>query len=131
LSSPEHSEVARVLSSINQAWLEGRPRDLETLFDPNVMMLLPGGGRVQSREALVQSFVDMCENARVRGFEESDRQVDVFGDTAVASFAFTVVYEREGATYRSTGRDLWIFSRNRGNWLAVCRTMLDLAEETV
>ena len=131
MSTAAHEEVSRTLSSINQAWLEGRPRDLEPLLAPNVVTLLPGGSRVEGREALVQSFVDMCENARVHGFEESDRQVDVFGDAAVASFAFTMVYERDGEKYRSTGRDLWVFSRGDGGWQAVFRTMLDLTEEPV
>jgi hypothetical protein len=73
----------------------------------------------------------MCENARVHGFEESDRQVDVFGETAVASFAFVLVYERKAKKYRSTGRDLWVFSRGDGGWQAVFRTMLDLTEEPI
>jgi hypothetical protein len=123
-------EVSGTLSSINQAWLEGRPRDLERYLDPNVVMLLPGGSRVEGRGALVQSFVDMCENARVLGFEESDRQIDLHDGFAIASFAFLLVYEREGARYRSTGRDLWVFSRIEGSFRAVYRTMLDLAEES-
>jgi ketosteroid isomerase-like protein len=131
VSTAAHEEVSRALSSINQAWLEGRPRDLQALFDPNVVMLVPGGTRVEGRGLLVQSFVDMCENARVDAFEESGREVDVFGDAAVASFAFTMVYEREGEKYRSTGRDLWVFSRGDEGWKAVFRTMLDLAEEPV
>jgi hypothetical protein len=131
VSAAAHEEVSRTLSSINQAWLEGRPLDLEALFDPNVVMLLPGGTRVEGRSLLVQSFVDMCENAQVHGFEESDRQVEAFAETAVASFAFTIVYERDGEKYRSMGRDLWVFSRVDEDWKAVFRTMLDLAEEPV
>jgi ketosteroid isomerase-like protein len=131
MSAAAHEEVSRTLSSINQAWLEGRPLDLEAVFDANVVMLVPGGIRVEGRSLLVQSFVDMCENARVDAFEESGREVDVFGDAAIASFAFTMVYEREGEKYRSTGRDLWFFSRGDEGWKAVFRTMLDLAEEPV
>jgi ketosteroid isomerase-like protein len=131
VSTAAHDEVSRTLSSINEAWLEGRPRDLERYLDANVVMLLPDGTRVKGSNPLVQSFVDMCENARVEGFEENDRQVDVFGDAAVASFAFTLVYERDGEKYRSTGRDFWVFSRGGGGWQAVYRTMLNLAEESV
>jgi ketosteroid isomerase-like protein len=131
VSTAAEEEVSRTLSSINQAWLEGKPLDLEALFDPKVVVLAPGGTCIKGRNVLVQSFVDMCENARVHGFEESDRQVDVFGETAVASFAFVLVYEREGKKYRSTGRDLWVFSRGDGGWQAVYRTMLNLAEEPV
>ena len=131
MSTAADEEVSRTLSSINQAWLEGRPLDLEALFDPKIVMLDPGGSYVKGRTVLVESFVQMCANARVHGFEESDRQVDVFGDTAVASFAFVLVYGREGLKYRATGRDLWVFSRGDGCWQAVYRTMLNLAEAPV
>ncbi len=67
----------------------------------------------------------------VHGFEESDRQIDVFGEAAVASFAFALVYERGGEKYRSTGRDFWVFSRGEQGFKAVFRTMLDVAEEPV
>jgi hypothetical protein len=40
-----------------------------------------------------------------------------------------MVYERSGGRYRSTGRDFWIFARQGDAWLAVWRTMLDLAEQ--
>ena len=93
-------------------------------------MVFPGfSGRVTGREALVSSFVDYCRNARTLEFRENERQIDVAGDVAVASFSFVMVYEREGAKYRSTGRDLWVFSNQRGVWLAVWRTMLNVAEE--
>ena len=45
--------------------------------------------------------------------------VDVVGETAVVSFAFAMVYERDGASYRATGRDLWVFGQRRetmGGW---------------
>jgi hypothetical protein len=40
-----------------------------------------------------------------------------------------MVYERSGQSFRSTGRDLWVFQQQIGGWLAVWRTMLDMAEE--
>jgi hypothetical protein len=73
----------------------------------------------------------MCENARVHRFEDSDPQIDVFGETAVASLAFAMAYERGGETYRATGRDVWVFARSGEGWLAIYRTMQDLAEEPV
>jgi hypothetical protein len=119
------------MSLINQAWLEGPPRDLAKYFDPKIVMLLPGGGYVEGAERLVASFVDMCENARVLEFQESDRRVDVFGDAAVASFGWVMVYDREAQRYRATGRDLWVFGSDRETWRAVYRTMVDIAETTM
>jgi ketosteroid isomerase-like protein len=125
------ADVARVLDAIHRAWTEGRASDLVESFDENIVMVLPGfDGRIEGRDALIAGFEDFCRNARLLGFEESDRQVDVRDSTAVASFAYVVRYERDGKGYRATGRDLWIFHRfDDGRWRAVWRTMLDVEEE--
>jgi len=47
----------------------------------------------------------------------------------VASFTYEMIYERDGKGNRATGRDLWVLARQDGHWLAVWRTMLDLAEQ--
>jgi ketosteroid isomerase-like protein len=97
-------------------------------LDPKIVMLLPGGGQVEGADALVAGFVDMCENATTLEFEETGRRVDVFGETAVASFGWAMVYERASRKYRAAGRDVWVFRRDRESWRAIYRTMLDVAE---
>src|SRR5689334_14846938 len=85
-----------LLRRINAAWLEGRPRDLAPLFHPHVVMRTPGStGRVEGREAMVDGFVQFVEGAKLHAFEPGEPQVDVIGDTAVASLGFTMVYEIE------------------------------------
>jgi ketosteroid isomerase-like protein len=119
-----------LLRRINQAWLEGRPADLTELFHRDIVMILPGfAGRVQGREQMVSGFVDFCANATVHAFEETQHQIDVIGRTAVASLAFAILYERDGQRFRSTGRDLWVFTFDGSEWLAVWRTMLDVTDE--
>ena len=54
--------------------------------------------------------------------------VDVAGDTAVATFGYEMVYERAGQRYRVTGRDLWVFEQQGETWIAVWRAMLDMNE---
>ena len=54
--------------------------------------------------------------------------MDVVGETAVVSFGYQMVYERSGSRYRVTGRDLWVFQKQGGAWIAVWRTMLDTDE---
>jgi hypothetical protein len=125
----DRDAVAAALEAINRTWLEGRPRDVAPLLHPAVVMVLPGfGGRVEGPDALVAGFVDFCDNASLQEYGESDLSVDAAGDTAVAGYAFDMVYERAGVRTRATGRDLWVFARQGGAWLAVWRTMLDLAE---
>jgi hypothetical protein len=124
------SETVRsVLGSINGAWRDNRPAAMHEFLDPGITMVLPGFAQsVVGREALLASFDDFCRNARVLEYRESEETIHVVGNCAVASFRFEMVYER--GTYRATsaGRDLWVFERRNGTWLAVWRTMLDLSE---
>ena len=127
---PDPQTVLAVLQQINRAWLEGRPEDIRPALHPQMTMVFPGfGGRAEGAETLIGGFQDFCQNAEVQSYAESDHQVDLAGNCAVASFRFEMVYARDGERYRSTGRDLWVFERRGDGWLAVWRTMLDLAEE--
>jgi hypothetical protein len=128
--SPDSQAAAETLRRINAAWLEGRPQDLLPLIHSEITMVFPGfAGRGRGAESFIAGFEEFCRTARVDSYQEHDHQVDVIADTAVASFRFEMVYEREGSSYQSTGRDLWILTRQAGGWLAVWRTMLDLHEQ--
>lgn len=126
----EHQRVAATLDAINQAWQQGRPRDLEPLFHPEIVVCFPGGRSV-GRAAAVAGFEDFCAHARVHDFEASQQQVDLFDATAVASCSFKMVYERGGQRYACTGRDLWVLQREAAGWLAVWRMMSELAETPI
>ncbi len=125
-------EVSLLIDKINGAWTRGRPQDLNELFHERIVMVFPGfGGRAEGKAEVIAGFADFCTNARLHQFEESDRQIDVVGHVAVASFAFEFTYARDGQKYRGTGRDVWVFEKSQDNWLAVWRTMLNVFEESV
>ena len=119
-------EAATAMRRINQAWLDGRVQDHEPLVHPEMIMVLPGfTGSRQGRDGFLAGFHEFLRSAIIHEFREHDHQVDVAGDTAVVAFRYDMVYERSGKRYRSTGRDLWVFQRQGGAWIAVWRTMLD------
>lgn len=129
--------VSGTLDRINRAWVEGRPEELVPLFDEGIVMALPGGEtRIAGRTIIVASFEQFVRTAKILEFRETDRQIEVFGDVAVATFGYVLAYEREDERYRATGRDLWILRacENQGAdepiYRAIFRTMFDLAEET-
>ncbi|NIN72610.1 MAG: DUF4440 domain-containing protein [Gemmatimonadetes bacterium] len=126
----DSDEVARVLRSINDCWLKGKPQELARYLHYDMAMVFPGfAGRVEGASAVIAGYEDFCTNARVHEYDEQDLQIDVCGSTAVASYAFQLIFERAGLRYSSTGRDLFVFSEEAGKWLAVWRTMLDVVEE--
>ncbi len=121
--------VAAAMRRINETWRAGRVDDLATMVHPDIVMVIPGfAGRAQGRERFLAGFRDFKENAVVHEFRQHDDQVDVVGETGVVSFRYEMLYERSSERYRATGRDLWVFEKTGGAWLAVWRAMLDLAE---
>ena len=132
IESQVREDVAAAMRQINQVWLDGKVQDLALLVHSEIVMVLPDfAGRIHGREEFLAGFRDFCQNAKVHEFREHDRQVDVAGDTAVATFRYEMVYERSGQRYRSTGRDLWVFQKQGSAWIAVWRAMLDIKENAV
>ena len=128
--SNRNTDVHDVLDLINAAWREGHPLSMLEYLHPEITMVLPGfTGAVQGRDALIASFEEFCKNARVIEYEESDESIDTIGDCAIATFRFRMLYERNAYREDSRGRDLWVFRQQGDRWVAVWRTMLDLAGE--
>jgi Domain of unknown function (DUF4440) len=129
-SHTTQAAVSAAMQRINRTWLDRRPEDLVSLLHPDVTLVFLGfAGRAEGRDTFVAGFVDFCSNATVQEYREADHQVDVVGHTAVVSFTYEMVYERSGNRSRATGRDLWVFVRQGDEWVAIWRTMLDLAEQ--
>src|SRR5947208_1937272 len=118
--SERQRELAEALEKIKAAWQERKPDSLAEMVAGDIAMVLPGfGGAVIGRDAFVAGFKDFCENAVVHAYRETAHQFQVSGNTGVATFLFDMVYERDAIRNRSTGRDLWVFEKREGQWLAV------------
>jgi ketosteroid isomerase-like protein len=127
-----HSALSAALDHIIRAGMNGQTDGLAGILDDQVIMVFPGFGRqVQGKAAMIGGFQDFAANAEVHEHRETDERIDVIGDAAVASYRFELIYTRQDVIYRSTGRDLWIFHRDKGVWKAVWRTMLEMEEEPV
>lgn len=117
------------MRAINDAWLAGRVDDIGPAVHPEVVMVFPGfSGEMRGRDNFLAGFGEFVANAKVHGYHEHNHHVDVVGDTAVTTFTYDMLYERAGERYNATGRDIWVFQKQGGRWLAVWRTMLDLTE---
>jgi ketosteroid isomerase-like protein len=126
----QHQPVADAMERINRAWRAGAIDELRPLLHPDIAFAVPGFvATVQGRERFLAGFADFVANAKVHAFEKPETTASEVGDTGVVCVRFEMVYERGGARYRSTGRDLWVFQRAGDGWIAVWRTMLDLTDD--
>ena len=129
----DRAKSARALvEKINRAWLEKRPEDLSAFFHPSVAMALPGFVVYSEGAAsMVRGFEEFTESCTVESHSFTDWHVHAADDTAVVSFHFEMVYERDGKRFRSTGRDLWVVSLSGPSPKAVWRTLIDLTDSPV
>lgn len=125
------SDADRIWKSIeaaNAAWLGSDPAGVAPLFDEGVVMAAPDGRPVlEGKAAMVQSYVDFCEQATTHEFEVLDHAVRVSGDAAVARFRFRVRYEHGGAEHDETGAELMVLARRDEGWRVVWRMRLPQA----
>jgi len=121
----EQEGVRLLISKINHAWLKGNLKELREYFHDEVVTRGPNLEFLgKGIDPCVKSFEDFLRAARIQDFRESDIQVDVFGSTAVATFAWEIDYEMGGQSYHETGHDVFVFVRSGEKWQAVWRAVL-------
>jgi ketosteroid isomerase-like protein len=121
--------VAEALKKLNRAWLSEQFDELPALLHRDVVAVAPGFvERSRGSEAFIAGLRDFVQSATIHDFAEHDIEADVIGDSAVASYRFEIDFERSGQRYLGTGRDLYVFRRVEGEWLAVWRTLLGVDE---
>jgi hypothetical protein len=130
LLSEAQAEIRHMLKRINDAWVKGRTDDLEEFFHEQMVIAHPGSGsQGRGRQACVESYRTFTSQATVRRLKESHHHIDVWDDTAVATYRFELDYEMKGETHRDVGTDLFVFVRQQNKWRAVWRTIIPQGEE--
>ena len=121
----EQHEIWELIRRSNRAWTSGAAHEVASLFDEEAVVVAPGlQERVQGREAIVRSYQDYVHHARTHAFEEEEHQIDVFGDTAVATYRFSVRYtlNNEDEEREESGQETLVLRRGADGWKVIWRT---------
>ena len=118
-------EIRRLVKKINAAWLHGRPEELAPYFHEDMVIVPPDfRRRAKGREACVASYKDFVSQAKVREYKDSEPDIDLWGNTAVATYSWEIAYEMKKESYRESGWDVFVLVREHARWLAVWRTII-------
>jgi hypothetical protein len=121
----DHEDLRRLLKRINDAWRQGRAGELGEYFHEDMVIVGPGLQPLgKGREVCVKSYQDFAQSATILDYKDSDPAIEVWGDTAVASFGWEITYEMKSQTSRDVGQDLFVFRRENHTWRAVWRAVL-------
>ena len=126
----DRDAVAAVIARINEAWSKGSPEDTSKLWHEDAVIVAPGMQEVaRGRASCVQNYVDFLEQATVSDFGTSELSVEVWGDTAVATYSGRITYEREGRAFDERGHEAFVLTRGTDGWQAAWRILLPTAPE--
>jgi hypothetical protein len=81
-------------------------------------------GHVQGRQAAVDTYEQFTAAATVHAADFDEADVRTWGDTAVATYRFTLDYAMAGAHNHDTGWDVLVLRRAAGTWQVVWRTII-------
>lgn len=132
LESEVQTHLWNRVRAINEAWRQSEWQALEEALHPDVVFVPPAlRQRVRGRKACIRTYQDFVQQATVSSFTEREPTVDVFGDTAVVSYRFSINYQRHGKSYLGAGGEIFVFVREGDRWLACWRAMLSSSEEEI
>jgi uncharacterized protein (TIGR02246 family) len=125
-------EIWQLVKRMNDAWAKDGPDELASFFHEDIVMVHPDfTQRTEGKAACVASYEEFRKQAAILDFKISHPGIDVFGETAIATYSYEIAYEMGGERFNDTGRDVFIFVRENGRWLAVWRTMIISQPESV
>jgi len=123
-------DVREILNKINDAWLHGKASEVAGLvrpyFDDAMVMRGPGFQEVgRGGDLCANSYAQFLAAAVVNECTLAEPAIDMFGDSALATYAWDMTYTLNGKRYKETGYDVFAFARRPGaEWKAVWRAML-------
>ena len=125
LDSPIHEQLWTHVQTLNNLWVNGNPDKLDPFVREDVVVLhFDYKTRLRGREAVIKSYREFCDESTVHSFRQFRPIIDVFGETAVVTYAFEIEYKMGEQTYNESGRDMFVFVWESDTWLVIWRTML-------
>ena len=129
-----NNEIRELLRTINDSWLSNNPDEVSKVLNDcfHQDMVIKGCDlktMAKGRQACVRSYVGFIQQAKISAFSQNEPDIHVTGDTAIATYGWTIMYTLEGKEYTEPGHDVFVFQRTNGKWLAVWRAMLTESAE--
>ena len=126
--NPHHQavkEVEDVLQNINRSWTQGRPQELAHYFHSDMVIQGPGlQSTIKGQNNCVKHHEDFTTHTSIKNFTDSEFVVNIWDNTAVASYKFDIEFEADGKVRKESGHELYSFVRENNKWKAVWNTIM-------
>jgi uncharacterized protein (TIGR02246 family) len=123
--------IRQVVQEISDAWRNGKTADLNRIFHADMVIVGPEYQVFcRGREACVRSYEDFIRSAVIHEYTESEPAIEIWGNTAAATYSWKMAYEQKGTVSREQGNDQFVFTREPDGWRAVWRMLTFAPQES-
>jgi hypothetical protein len=106
------AQVQEVVSRLSVAWQSRSYSELSGYLDDDVVIVAPGfQGRVEGRNACVESYREFMERVTIERYEQAEPVIDVWEGTAVATYRWEMAWTSGGVSNRDIGHDILVLHR--------------------
>ena len=118
--------IWQIVQTVNRTCKEGKGFDrLTPLFHDRVVMVLPGlNRRAEGKDTCLRSYEDACSTMVFHRLDGSEERIDVWGDTALATYRYDCVWDFQGKTFTDDGHEILVFLKDGENWQIAWRTLI-------
>lgn len=134
----EHNEaissVLQTLFTLNRLWINGNTNELTVYFHKRMIGVIPNrAGHINGKTACMEARQALLNHIDVLTWAEIAPTVELFNDTAVVSYRFSMTYTdsvadtdadtsepaHSGRTYTLDGYELMTFVRDGDKWCVI------------
>lgn len=120
----EKKVIEQIIRNINNAWTTANFEDLNEYFHEDMIIAQPGKEIMgKGRQTCVESYRQFVNNVELKEYYESNYEINIWGNTAVVSYSYDIIYKMNNKEFDESGVDVFVFSRAENKWLAVWRSI--------
>jgi len=124
----DRAAVRTVLDMINRAWMTDHPKDLRATltecFDDTIVIVGPHFHEVaRGKDACIRIYEDFVAKTTLHASRVSEPRIDIWGDTAVVTYAWEMRYEIDGHADQDSGQDALVIVRTPAGWRTTWRAL--------
>ncbi len=103
--------IRNLISALNDAWQQEDWTAVEGCYHKDVVLMPPDAGTpILGRDAVLETYRDFCQAARLERFHQLELEVFSFERTHIAHMRFEVDYELDGERYRDEGLEIYVLA---------------------
>lgn len=118
--NPKEAEVWRTVEALNQCWTRGSGAGLRDYFHEEMTAITPADrGPLVGRDACVAAWMEYAKTTRIISWETSRPRIRIYGATAIVTYVYEMVCDRDGTRFSPSGRDMMVLIQDAGRWSVV------------